>query len=205
MPAPTPTPSPNTLRDLRRGQILAAGRALVAEGGLEALTISALEKRCAFSRGVITYHFDNKDEIVGAVLKSAIDEIQGATRARLEAAGDPVERVRVMLRATLEGFLLHPEAAHILLSFWGRIPRDAWATRVNAELYAGFRADAAKVICDGIAAGALRADVDVSALAVVAVGHVIGVATQVYFQPGAVEPEAAIEEAAACMLARLRR
>ena len=34
-------------------------------------------------------------------------------------------------------------------------------------------------------------------------GPVIGVATQVYFQPGAIDPEAAIDEAARCLLARL--
>jgi AcrR family transcriptional regulator len=43
-------PQPETLRDLRRG--------------LEALTISALEGRLAFSRGVITYHFADKIRIV---------------------------------------------------------------------------------------------------------------------------------------------
>ncbi len=203
MHAPKTEPSRKTLRDLRRGQILSMARALVAEAGLEALTISTLEKRCAFSRGVITYHFANKDEIVAAVLDSAIDEIQEATRAQLKAEDDYAARVRVMLHSTLQGFLRHPEAVHILLSFWGRIPRDEWATRANAKLYAGYREGAGALIEAGIEAGQLRADVDVSAIAVLSVGLVIGIATQVYFEPGATDPEAAMEVAATALVARM--
>src|ERR1700722_2409301 len=75
---------PDSVRDLRRGQILTAARRLVAEHGLEALTIGALEDRLAFTRGVITYHFANKDEIVRAVFASAIDEIDASVRREVE-------------------------------------------------------------------------------------------------------------------------
>src|SRR5205814_9753674 len=58
------TSASDSLRDLRRAQIVAAAREIVAGDGLESLTIGALEKRLGFSRGVITYHFRDKDEIV---------------------------------------------------------------------------------------------------------------------------------------------
>ena len=47
-------PEVTTVRDLRRTQILAEARSIVAQEGLAALTIGTLEKRLPFSRGVIT-------------------------------------------------------------------------------------------------------------------------------------------------------
>lgn len=203
MPALTPETNPKTLRDLRRGQILTVGRSLVAEGGLEALTIGALEKRCDFSRGVITYHFKNKDEIVEAVLRSAVDEIQGAARDRVVGEAEAAARIRTMLRAILEGFLEQREAAHILLAFWGRIPKDPRVTRTNAELYRGFRDNSAAVIEAGVRSGDFRADLDVPAFATLCVGVITGIVTQAYAEPGAIEPRAAIDLAADSLLAQM--
>ena len=200
-----PEPTTRTLRDLRRGQILSVARGLVAEGGLEALTIARIEAGCDFSRGVITYHFRNKDEIVAAVLESAIQEIEEGTLGRLQGIDDASERVRIMLRSTLQGFLQHREAAHILLSFWGRIPRDEWATRMNAELYAGFRTSAAQIFEKGQDSGDFADDLDVESMAALSVALVIGIAAQVYFQPGAIDPTKAMDEAAESLLARVLR
>ncbi len=191
-----------TLRALRREQIIRAARRLVAEGGLEALTIGALEKSVDFSRGVITYHFDNKDEIVAAVLDSAIVEINTATTSKLEAADTLAAQVRVMVSATLEGFIECREAGHVLLAFWGRIPRDEWATKTNAELYASYRAFARKVLA--AAEADLPEGIDLDGMATVLVALVIGIAAQTYFQPDAIDPAAAVHEGVAAVLARLR-
>ncbi len=185
-------PDTATVRDFRRGQILAAARTIVAEQGLDALTIGALEDRLAFTRGVITYHFDNKDEIVAAVLESALAEIDEATRVQVEASDSVAEKVRAVLRTKVRGFLDHREAGLILLSFWGRITSDAKIRAANARLYATYRRQGAR----------LTGDENIAALLV---GMVIGIVTQEYFQPGAFDVDAATEEAARCVLARLAK
>jgi AcrR family transcriptional regulator len=196
-------PEAKNLRDLRRAQIIAVGRSLVSEGGLEALTIGALEKRLSFSRGVITYHFEGKDDIVEAVLMSAIEEIDGATVQEIEAGATFAQKTRAMLGATVGGFLRSKEAAQIVVAFWGRIPQDARATKVNAALYGRYRKAAAKLIEEGRKSGEVRADVEVKTMAAVYVAAVIGVVTQAYFEPGAIDPKRAIDEAASAVLAHL--
>src|SRR5688572_18339107 len=131
-----PEPAPRTVRDLRRGQIIAAARAVVAEGGLEALTIAALEERLGFTRGVITYHFRDKDEIVDAVLASAVAEIDAATLAEVGASQDFEAKVEAVIRTKVRGFLERVEATRILVAFWGRIHQDPRARNANAQLYA---------------------------------------------------------------------
>jgi AcrR family transcriptional regulator len=196
---------PENLRELRRGQIIAVARKIVAEEGLEALTIGTLESRLAFSRGVITYHFHNKDDIVHALLESAIAEINAGTAAKLEEPLAPERRFDVILRTYVRGFVTHVEAVRILLSFWGRIPCDRRARKANAALYAAYRRGATRMIEAGQASGELAGDADPEAMAALLVGIVIGISTQVYFEKGAIDPEAAVDEAVRAVIARLVR
>jgi AcrR family transcriptional regulator len=193
---------PDTVRDLRRGQIVAAARRLVAEQGLDALTFGALEDRLAFTRGVITYHFANKDDIVRAVLASAIDEIDAAVRAEVDAGTTAADKVRAMLGATVRGFVDRAEAGRVLMSFWGRLPSDPQVRQLNAELYARYRRAAAKVLRRARADGAI-AKIDPAVMASLLVGLVLGIAMQHYFDPGSIDVDAATEEAVQTVLARL--
>jgi len=198
---PRRTAAQHSLRTLRRSQIVAAARELVAGKGLEALTIGALEKSLGFTRGVITYHFRDKDEIVEAVLRSALEEIDASTHAQVAASATPAEKVRAVLSANLRGFLEHREAGLILLSFWGRLS-DPRVRKANAALYATYRERTVRVLAAGRRAG-LFAVHDVEAMSALIVGIVIGLATQVYFDEASLDPDAALDEAVSCVLVRL--
>lgn len=185
-----------TVRDLRRSQIIRAARRVVAERGVGALTFGTLESELAFTRGVITYHFANKDEIVDALLDDAIAEIDAATMSSVVAEGSAPDKVVAAVAGMVRGFLSQREAARVLLSFWGRLPDDPRAAAKNAALYARWRAQSASLLRHGQATGELRADCDVEAVAAHMVGTVIGVVTQAYFDPGAIDPDAVVREAA---------
>ncbi|MCO4746513.1 MAG: TetR family transcriptional regulator C-terminal domain-containing protein [Proteobacteria bacterium] len=189
-----PSAAPS-VRDLRRAEIVDAARKLVADGGIEALTFGKLERSVSFTRGVITYHFENRDEIVAAVLDSAIREIDGATRDDVSASSDLASQVRAVLRSKVNGFLDHPEAARILLSFWARAHHDPKARRVNQELFRVYRTQARS----------LSAGPNADAFATLMVGTVIGIVTQKQLDPDRVDAESAIDEAADALAARLER
>ncbi|MCA9517880.1 MAG: TetR/AcrR family transcriptional regulator [Myxococcales bacterium] len=192
-----------TVRSRRRAEIIAEARKLVAEGGLEAMTIAALEERLSFTRGVITYHFENKAEIVEAVLDSAIAEINDASQTAIHASASFPEKLQAMVKQTVQGFLRHREAARILISFWARIPVDPHAAGLNARLYTRYREAAVKLLKIGQSSGHVRADADLHAVAAVIVATVIGVVTQVYFEQGSIDPDNAVSESIAGILLRL--
>ena len=191
-----------SVRDLRRGQIVAAARRLVAEGGLEALTFGALEERLSFTRGVITYHFASKDEVVRAVFASAVAEIDAAVRHEVEAGATIRDKIHAVVRGNVRGFVDNDVAGRVLLSFWGRLSADAAVRTINAELYARYRRRAARLLRAARAAGQI-ARVDVDVMASLLVGLVLGIATQHYFEPGSVDVDAAVEEATRTVVARL--
>ena len=193
---------PESVRERRRAEIVAAARRIVAEQGLDALTFGALEAALSFTRGVVTYHFASKDEIVRAVFSSAVDEIDASVRAEVLASSSVEDKVRAILRANVRGFVDRVEAGRVLLSFWGRLSSDAEIRTINAELYARYRARSAKLLRAARAAGTV-AKIDPKTMAALLVALVLGIATQHYFEPGAIDVDAAIEEAVATVLARL--
>jgi len=192
-PVASGVPTVVDLRSLRRAQIIAAARAVVAKGALEALTFAGLEKQLGYTRGVITYHFKNKDEIVDAVLGSAVDDIDRSTRAEVAAAHGKSERAAAVVRAVVRGFLSKPEAVRVLFAFLGRLHAEPRIRAVNAKLYARYRR---------LTRDALGGD---EALATVIVAMVLGIVAQWYFDPGALDVDAAVEEAVRAVDARLER
>jgi len=192
-----------TVRDLRRGQIIRAARRVVAERGVGALTFATLEQELAFTRGVITYHFANKDEIVEAVLDDAIAEIDDATSSSVSAEATAGDKLVAALAGMVRGFLDRKEAGRVLMSFWSRLPDDPRAAIKNAALYARWRANSALLVRHGQATGELTTACDVEAVAALMVGTVVGVVTQAYFDDGAIDPEAVVVEAARGLLAGL--
>lgn len=57
---------------IRRKQIIGAVRQIIARDGIEAVTIANIATELGTSRGVVVYHFDNKEEILHEVLVSAM-------------------------------------------------------------------------------------------------------------------------------------
>ena len=163
--------------------------------------MSELEARLHYTRGVITYHFRDMDEVVAAVFRSAIDEIDAATSAEVAASASPVEALRAVVHANVHGFLAHIEATRILLSFWSRLAADRRFRLLNRELYATYRARTASLLRLGQAAGAFQR-VNIDRMAALVVGIVIGIVAQTYFDPKHVDPAGLIDEATATLLAR---
>jgi AcrR family transcriptional regulator len=193
---------PATVRDLRRGQIVAAARAIVAEQGLEALTFGALEQRLSFTRGTITWHFRNKDEIVRAVLQDAIEEIDRTALPAIRAEATLAERARAVIREMTRGWSAS-DAGQVLVSFWGRQGTDADAAELNADLYRRYREYSAQLVRIGQERGEFRLDIDPVAMGVVMVGLVQGMALQGIFEKGTLALDQAIETAADAVVALL--
>jgi AcrR family transcriptional regulator len=194
---------PDTLRDLRRGQIVAAARKIIARDGIDALTIATLEASLTFSRGVITYHFANKEEIVHAVLASAVEEIDAGTKDAVLAGSTPEDKMRAVIRANVRGFVDRPEAGRVLLTFWGRLSSDARIRTLNARLFEKYRKRVTALIEEGQSSGAFSRDVDVAGTAPMIVGAVLGIALQWYFDARSVDVDAAIASASDAVLGRL--
>jgi len=110
-------------RDYRsnRRRILAAARRLMAERGLEAITVSEVAHRAGLNRTTAYQHFRTRDELVGALMEELTDEVTGML-VEPQPLGERIDH--------MAGFLVeHPEIArmtmHQLLSD-NPLPRQGW-------------------------------------------------------------------------------
>jgi AcrR family transcriptional regulator len=73
-----------------RASLLAAARALVAEGGMEALTVVATAQRAGLNRSTAYQHFRSRDQLVEAVSAAFADELR-ATFGEPRTIGEQIE------------------------------------------------------------------------------------------------------------------
>ncbi len=59
--------SPSEISSIRREQIIEAAAAVIAEQGIQNLSLSEIEKKAGMSRGQLTYYFPAKEDILLAV------------------------------------------------------------------------------------------------------------------------------------------
>jgi AcrR family transcriptional regulator len=119
-------------------RILAAARRLMADGGFEALKLSAIAAEAGESKASIGYHFGNKDGLVTALVDSLAHE---SNRGLIdETAGVPAGEARV--HALIDGESRIAADAESFQSFFDVLPhalRDPDLRGRVAALYDGYR------------------------------------------------------------------
>jgi len=176
----------------RREQIVEAAVAIIAEEGLQELSLSAIEKRAGMSRGQLTYYFHTKEDILLAVFDHMIDMMRKSAPAEKGCQGRGLHPAGwERLRAFLGLFLLDPPDVRVFhalqYTFLSQLShRDDFRRRL-ADLYDGWRTHmAADVEADMRQAGRTEVSARTVASFVQAVLH--GIAIQRVADPNAFDP-----------------
>lgn len=89
-------------RARRLRTLLDAARALVAEEGIEALSLAALARRVGLSRPSLYEYFRSKDDLVAAILEEELPRWATLVEEALAGAGGLDGKVEAYIRAQLE-------------------------------------------------------------------------------------------------------
>jgi AcrR family transcriptional regulator len=177
-------------REETERKVLAAATALIAQHGSRALTLAAVGEAAGYSRGIVSHHFGNRDNLLRAVMRDA----QSFTLP--EGGNDAADWVAETVRAYLTNVTHRRPSAGAFLQMWGEaIAADPVLMPLYAEQDARFRRTLADKLREGIADGSVRADVDPEAMAVSLVGLVRGIALQLISTPPPRRVKAIIDEA----------
>src|SRR5271154_1884030 len=85
-----------------REEILDAARALVEEGGEQAVTLRSVARRVGIAAPSIYAHFADPDAILSVLVDEAFDELQGVVSSAMESVDDPIARLRAATAAYLD-------------------------------------------------------------------------------------------------------
>jgi AcrR family transcriptional regulator len=104
-------------RDERERRIVVAARTIAERDGWAAVTIRRLADEIEYSQPVLYSHFQNREEIVGAVAIEGFSELAAIMRAATDPSSTPKEKVESVATAYLDFAFARPamyEAMFIL-------------------------------------------------------------------------------------------
>jgi AcrR family transcriptional regulator len=169
--------------------ILDAARRLLAEGGYEALTLSAIAEAADEPKASIGYYFGNKDGLVVAVVDALTHE---ANRALLDATESlPMGEQR--LHALIDGEVRIADDVESFRSFFAILPyalRDDRLRERVSGLYEGYRETVLRCVA---AAGEDERRRGMLPFAMLMIAIVDGLAIQHGLDPDGVDVRAAVE------------
>lgn len=105
------------VRTIRRKQILEAAERLAVERGWTEITILDICQEAGISSGVLTYHFQNKDEIMMALLEELITRIDTHLNKAVRSARTPEEDIDNFLQALTTLLETDPHFPPLLIHF----------------------------------------------------------------------------------------
>jgi AcrR family transcriptional regulator len=125
---------------IRREQIVDAAVAVIAEKGLQKLSLSEIEKKVGMSRGQLTYYFKAKEEILLAVFDRLL-QLMCQRHEKLHEKEDRhfLEIFEVVLRTILRKPPSNPEFHALQFTFLSQIGHREDFRKRLADLYEEWR------------------------------------------------------------------
>ncbi|MEO3867705.1 TetR/AcrR family transcriptional regulator [Nonomuraea sp. B12E4] len=90
------------IEEARRAQIVASAVEVIAEVGFTHASLARIAKHAGISKGVISYHFGSKDELMEEVVARVYGSIGESVTRRMEGLRTATEMVRTHLQTVAE-------------------------------------------------------------------------------------------------------
>ena len=176
---------------IRREQIVQAAVSIIAEQGLQNLSLSEIEKKAGMSRGQLTYYYPTKEDILLAVFDRLIEMMHKRAGGSLPA--EPGwERMELLLRKILGEPPAFPQFGALQYTFLSQISHREDFRRRLANLYEEWRGHMARDLAE---ASARRPGKKASPRAVATLVQAVihGLFMQRAADPDAYDPEEMLE------------
>ncbi len=159
-----PDDSRTFVRSARRAQIVEAAIETIAELGYANASLSRIALRLGISKGVISYHFAGKDDLIAEIVSQVLRQARASMQPRIEAQTTGPRMLRVYIESNLEFMRDNPTRI-------GALVEIVRATIAGARSpFSGNRDGAAQILAELLTrfqtAGDFRADFDPNAMAI---------------------------------------
>lgn len=151
--------------------ILAAGRHLLRESGLEALTFDAIAQATGITRATIYRRWPTKAHLLSCIAHD--DDGDGVHFIDITDSEGIAAEIRAIVEQVYRRYMT-PEVSAASLGLFAAIQRDpALREELQHPLESSARADMRRIVDKGKARGEIRRDVDADALYDVTIGAVL--------------------------------
>lgn len=154
-------------------RFLDAAARLFRQKGFEATTVREIAKAAGSLPGSLHYRYPTKAALLIDLTRRGMDADLAAVRSAIAGVPDPVERLRLSLRARLE-YLLSRDAAQVILYDWRALKGKARDEMIRLrDRYEAFWSG---LVYEAAGSGRLRPDLDLKMLRFLLLGAVNSVA-----------------------------
>lgn len=109
----------------RRAQIIAAAIEVIAEVGYHKASFAKIAKQAGLSStGMISYHFDGREDLMREVAGEVTRIAEGDVRPRVEAHEHPSDRLRAAIEGEVDLFARYPSHRAALVEVLGNLGGD---------------------------------------------------------------------------------
>lgn len=146
-----------------RQALLEAARGLINEAGVEKLTLREIARRAGVTTGAPYHHFADKAELVYALARQSLEELDHVSQVALEGVVEPREQLRAIGVAYVLYAVDHPAEFRLMFRpemgapFDFADPETAPVFRILIRVVAACRAAAGVVGDEGLDAAAISA------------------------------------------------
>ncbi|WP_091119549.1 TetR/AcrR family transcriptional regulator [Nocardioides terrae] len=139
-----------------RDAVLRAAVALFIRKGYDATSIDDIAKSLNVTKSAVYHHVSSKEQLLAEVLDEALDELDSAVDAATRGTGPASERLRDVVRRSVEVLVAHQSAVTLLLRVHGNSDTEVAALRRRRRIDRAL----ASLVNEAVEEGALRADLD---------------------------------------------
>ncbi|NNE19339.1 MAG: TetR family transcriptional regulator [Myxococcales bacterium] len=184
---------PSFIEEARRRQIVDTAIKTIAALGYSATSLAEIAREAGISKGVISYHFEGKDELIEEILSRLLREPAAFIKKRVEAKTSTQDKLAAYVDANFEFAKGHRDYLLALVDLWGRRNPTQAHNRFESEAYEPSRRYLSRILENGCRAGEVAA-VPAKAMASVIQASIDGVLLQWAFDPNAVDLDACCSE-----------
>ena len=118
--SPSRQPTRVQKKEATRQQIIAATIDVIAEGGLADLTLAKITDKAAVSRGLVNFHFDNKEHLLVETLEFMMHEYLQSWRDAIANAGPAAaDRLLALVESDFRPSICNRQKAAVWFAFRG--------------------------------------------------------------------------------------
>ena len=164
------------ISDIRREELTQAALKCIAQKGYDRVTLDDVTREAGLSKGIASYYFKNRDELLVSVIQSIWDSIEELTRTiwglpeeadekevhkRLRAYfADPSLDITSLVQNAISALVAwineNPLTIRVVLECWCQVPRHPIVTKVNRSMYSLLLTVSAVFIEEGARRGVFR-------------------------------------------------
>ena len=179
---------PSFIEEARRRQIVETAIRTIASRGYSQASLAEIARQAGISKGVISYHFEGKDELVEEILSRLLREPTEFIKKRVDASDRALDRLRAYVTANFEFMKTHRDNYVALVDLWESRASES-GNRVSIDAYGPSRAYLSRILETGHDGGEFR-KLDHITVASVIQAAIDGVMLQWVFDEKAVDLDA---------------